>query len=78
MEVSIEAERDALLALLDRMLRAEAREQAPAQADRGDWLYGKRVAWLERLQAGGKARPCIMPTRGHILIDAGWIDAGRE
>lgn len=40
MEVSIEAERDALLALLDRMVRAEAREQAPAQADRGDWLYG--------------------------------------
>jgi len=38
----------------------------------------ERVAWLERLQAGGEARPDIMATRGHILIDAGWIDAGRE
>ena len=38
----------------------------------------KRVAWLERLQAGGEARSGIMPTRGHILIDAGRIDAGRE
>ena len=33
-------DRDALLALLDRMLRAEAVTDAPPAAERGDWLYG--------------------------------------
>src|SRR3546814_12268465 len=35
-----ELDRDALLALLDRMLRAEAVTDAPPAAERGDWLYG--------------------------------------
>ena len=38
MEVPIE--RDALVALLDRMLRAEAREDAPPKAERSEWMYG--------------------------------------
>ncbi|MCF8709215.1 hypothetical protein [Rhizorhapis sp. SPR117] len=33
-------DRDALLALLDRMLRAEARADAPPQAERDDWMFG--------------------------------------
>lgn len=32
--------RDALLALIDRMIRAEARTEAPPESERGDWLYG--------------------------------------
>ena len=35
-----ELDRDALLALLDRMLRAEAVTDAPPATERGDWLYG--------------------------------------
>lgn len=35
-----ELDRDALLALLDRMLRAEAVTDAPPADERGDWLYG--------------------------------------
>ena len=35
-----ELDRDALLALLDRMLRAEAVADAPPAAERGEWLYG--------------------------------------
>lgn len=35
-----ELDRDALLALLDRMLGAEAGTDAPLAAERGDWLYG--------------------------------------
>ena len=37
----------------------------------------ERIARLKRLEAGGEARPGIVPTRGHILINARWIDAGR-
>ena len=33
-------DRNALLALRDRMLRAEAVTDAPPAAERGDWLYG--------------------------------------
>jgi len=35
-----ELDRDALLALLDRMLRAEVVTDAPSAAERADWLYG--------------------------------------
>ena len=35
-----ELDREALLALLDRMLRAEAVTDAPPAAERGGWLYG--------------------------------------
>ena len=35
-----ELDRDALLALLDRMLCAEAVADTPPAAERGDWLYG--------------------------------------
>jgi len=35
-----ELDRDALLALLDRTLRAETVADAPPAAERGDWLYG--------------------------------------
>jgi hypothetical protein len=34
------ADRDALVALLDRMIRAEARTEAPPESERGEWLYG--------------------------------------
>jgi hypothetical protein len=40
MEVSAELDRTTLLALIDRMVRAEAREDAPPQAERGEWMYG--------------------------------------
>ena len=40
MEDSAELDRNALVALIDRMLRAEAQEDAPPQAERGDWMYG--------------------------------------
>ena len=33
-------DRDALVALIERMLRAEAVSDAPPAAERGDWLYG--------------------------------------
>lgn len=33
-------ERDALAALIGRMLQAEARTDAPPESERGNWLYG--------------------------------------
>lgn len=33
-------EREALAALIGRMLYAEARTDAPPESERGDWLYG--------------------------------------
>lgn len=35
-----ELDRDALVKLIDRMLRAEAREDAPPKAERSEWMYG--------------------------------------
>ena len=35
-----ELDRDGLVVLIDRMLRAEAVADAPPAAERGDWLYG--------------------------------------
>src|SRR3546814_9438662 len=40
MEVSTELDRNTLVALLDRMIRAEALGDAPPQAERGDWMFG--------------------------------------
>ena len=39
MEAS-ELDRDGLVALIDRMIRAEPVADAPPAAERGDWLYG--------------------------------------
>lgn len=39
-EDHLAADRDALVALLDRMIRAEARTEAPPESERGEWLYG--------------------------------------
>lgn len=33
-------DRDALVTLIDRMIRAEARTEAPPESERGAWLYG--------------------------------------
>src|SRR3546814_16447544 len=41
MEVSTELDRNTLVALLDRMIRAEALGDAPPQAERGDWMFGR-------------------------------------
>lgn len=35
-----EMDRNALAVLIDRTLRAEARTDAPPEAERGNWLYG--------------------------------------
>jgi hypothetical protein len=35
-----DTEREALAALIDRTLAAEARTDAPPESERGDWLYG--------------------------------------
>lgn len=40
MEVSTALDRKTLVALLDRMVRAEAREDAPPRAEHGNWMYG--------------------------------------
>src|SRR3546814_2756402 len=40
MEVSTELDRNTLVALLDRMIRAEALGDAPPQAERGGWMFG--------------------------------------
>jgi len=40
MDVSPAMDQDALVALLDAALRAEARSEEPPEADRHGWLYG--------------------------------------
>jgi hypothetical protein len=37
---TVKAEREALARLISRMIRAEARTDAPPEGERGDWLHG--------------------------------------
>ncbi len=64
MDGSAVLDRDALIALLDRMLRAEARADAPAQAERGDWMFGSvdPIAFTEPDEHGWMAiAPSSLP-----------------
>ncbi|WP_065847752.1 hypothetical protein [Sphingobium sp. Ndbn-10] len=76
MEVSAELDRDALVALLDRMLRAEARADAPPETERGEWTYGS-VGYTEPDEHGWMA-PILpkvwMPTG--LVVWRIWIWSG--
>ena len=73
-----ELDRDALLALLDRMLRAEAVADAPPAAERGDWLYGSagftepdKHGWMAPLSSTDEWVPrALVFWRMAILSDA--------
>lgn len=40
MDLATDPDRDAIVALLDQTIRAEARADTPTEADRRDWLHG--------------------------------------
>lgn len=66
MEVAAELDRKALVALIDRTVRDAAREEAPVQAERSDWMYGsvEPLAFTEPDEHGWMAiAPSTLPKR---------------
>lgn len=53
-------DRDALVTLIDRMIRAEARTEAPPENERGDWLYGG-IGALEFTEPDANGWMAIVP-----------------
>ena len=64
MDTPASLDRDALLALIDRMMRAEACADAPPPAEKNEWLYGSvdPTAFTEPDEHGWMAiRPSTQP-----------------